>query len=57
MQVSENTLEHLQQWKYDIEIKVRNGDEIWEDVYPLYSQIHFWVNIKTKEKKLEINKK
>ena len=49
MQISENSIEHLTQWKYDIEIKVRNGEELWEDVYPLYSQISFWIKIKKHE--------
>lgn len=47
MNISENSVEHLQQWKTDIEQRVRTNPELWETLHPLYSQISFWIIFKT----------
>ena len=49
MQISENSTQCLKQWKQDIELKVHNNPECWNDLYPLYSQVSFWLNKKLKE--------
>jgi hypothetical protein len=55
MQISENSIKHLQWWKHDIEIQVQNNSDVWDELYPLYSQICFWLSKKMKQEYLENN--
>jgi hypothetical protein len=55
MQISENSIKHLQWWKRDIEIKVQNNSKVWDELYPLYSQICFWLNKKLKNDFIQRN--
>lgn len=57
MQISENTIEHLIQWKTDIEKYIHINPHEWENMYPLYAQINFWVNIKKREMRNECGDK
>ena len=53
MDVSENNVSNLINWKQDIEELLKYGLLKWEDIYPLYSQIVFWIAFKNKHRELK----